>query len=101
MARYRDRFVMLLLIWASAATGVIRAEAFDSKTVPFTVSIDGETAAYREISTFLMPGATTTLGVVSGPAGKYVLTVTARLLLLASPIAGARQVFLPGIGVTF
>lgn len=33
--------------------------------------------------------------------GKYALTVTVRLLLLASPIAGARQVFLPGIGVTF
>ena len=38
---------------------------------------------------------------VARGSGKYVLTVTARLLLLASPIAGARQVFLPGIGVTF
>ena len=38
---------------------------------------------------------------VAGGSGRYALTVTVRLLLLTSPIAGARQVLLPGIGVTF
>jgi uncharacterized protein YcbK (DUF882 family) len=74
VACYRGRSLVWLVSVALATGHALRADAFDSKTVPFTVSIDGETAPYREMSTFLMPGATTTLEVVNGPTGKYELT---------------------------
>jgi hypothetical protein len=51
------------------------ADKFDTKTVPFAVTFNGETSPYRETSAFLMPGATTTLDVINGVAGKYSLSM--------------------------
>jgi peptidase M15-like protein len=51
------------------------ADKFDTHAVGFAVSFNGETSPYRDTSAFLMPGATTTLEVINGAAGKYALTV--------------------------
>ena len=56
--------------------GVPRAATFDTDTIPFAISFDGEVSPYRDTSAFLLPGATTTLEVINGTAGKkYSLTV--------------------------
>ena len=51
------------------------ADKFDTETVPFALTFNGETSAYRAMSAFLMPGATTTLEVTNGVAGKYSLSM--------------------------
>ena len=51
------------------------ADKFDTDTVPFAVTFNGETSPYREASAFLMPGATTTLEVSNGVTGKYSLSM--------------------------
>ena len=51
------------------------ADKFDPETVPFTVTFNGETSSYTDTSAFLMPGASTTLEVVNGVAGKYALSM--------------------------
>ena len=51
------------------------ADKFDTETVPYAVTFNGETSPYRETSVFLMPGASTTLDVINGVAGKYSLSM--------------------------
>jgi hypothetical protein len=51
------------------------ADKFETETVPFAVTFNGETSPYRETSAFLLPGATTTLDVINGVAGKYSLSM--------------------------
>jgi len=51
------------------------ADKFDTDSVPFAVTFNGETSPYREASAFLMPGATTTLEVSNGVTGKYSLSM--------------------------
>jgi hypothetical protein len=57
------------------AGGDATADKFDTETVPFAVTFNGETSPYRETSVFLMPGASTTLDVSNGVAGKYSLSM--------------------------
>jgi hypothetical protein len=50
------------------------AGAFDTKTAPFAISFNGETSAYEEMSTFVMPNARLTVEVAGAPArGRYTL----------------------------
>jgi peptidase M15-like protein len=49
------------------------ADKFDPDTVPYTVTVDGETSPYRDTSAFLMPGETTTIEVINGVTGSYTL----------------------------
>jgi hypothetical protein len=62
--------VMLLLMPASP----LRAETFDTKTVDFAVSFNGEASAYRDTSAFVLPRATLVIQAIGGPPGDYVLT---------------------------
>jgi len=57
-----------------AVRPAVSADKFDPETAPFAVSFNGETSAYQDTPAFLMPGATTTLEVTGGAAGKYELT---------------------------
>lgn len=57
------------------AGGGAKADKFDTETVPFAVTFNGETSSYRETSAFLLPGATTTLDVINGVAGKYAVSM--------------------------
>ena len=49
------------------------ADSFDPETAGFTLSFNGESSAYRDISTFVLPGAASTFEVTSGPPGIYSL----------------------------
>jgi len=44
------------------------AATFDTKIAPFSISFNGETSAYRDMATFVMPNARMTVEVVGGPA---------------------------------
>jgi hypothetical protein len=44
------------------------AATFDTKTAPFSIAFNGETAAYRDLATFVMPNARMTLKAVGGHA---------------------------------
>ena len=47
---------------------------FDTKSAPFSISFNGETSAYEEMSTFVMPNARLAVAVVGAPArGTYTL----------------------------
>ncbi|OLC76005.1 MAG: hypothetical protein AUH72_19670 [Acidobacteria bacterium 13_1_40CM_4_65_8] len=49
------------------------AEKFDTKTAPFSISFNGETSAFRDMSTFVLPEAPLTVEIVGGPDGAYTL----------------------------
>lgn len=66
----RLSIVLLALFAVSRAGG---ANGFDPKMAGFSLSLYGETSPYRDTSAFVLPGATTTIEVVGGPAGKYSL----------------------------
>ena len=67
------RLVMALLaVFAVSRAG--GANGFDPKMAGFTVSLYGASSPYRDTAAFVLPGATTTLEVTGGPAGKYSLT---------------------------
>jgi uncharacterized protein YcbK (DUF882 family) len=66
-----------LVLAAMLAAAPLRANGFDSKTVEFAVTIQGDTSAYRDTSVFLLPGETVTFEATGGPPGDYVLTAPA------------------------
>jgi hypothetical protein len=49
------------------------AAEFDNKTAAFAIAFKDEIAAYRDISGFVLPGATLTLETVGGATGDYTL----------------------------
>jgi hypothetical protein len=49
------------------------ADKFDPKTAPFSIAFNGETSAYRDMSTFVLPQAPLTIEVVGGADGAYTL----------------------------
>ena len=49
------------------------AEKFDTKRAQFTLVFNGESSAYREMSTFVLPEAPLTIEVAGGPDGTYTL----------------------------
>jgi uncharacterized protein YcbK (DUF882 family) len=67
--------VMAVAYAVLTAGGDAKADKFDTETVPFEMTFNGETSSYRDMSAFLMPGATTTLEVINGVAGKYSLSM--------------------------
>jgi hypothetical protein len=70
------RAAVVAVAWAVLAAGrEATADKFDAATVPFAVTFNGEISPYRETSAFLMPGATATLDVINGVAGKYSLSM--------------------------
>jgi hypothetical protein len=50
------------------------ARGFDNKTSSFSIAFKGETSAYREMFTSVMPGAMLTIEAVDGPSGAYRFT---------------------------
>jgi hypothetical protein len=44
------------------------ASKFDTKTAPFAIAFNGETSAYEEMSTFVMPNARLTVEIAGAPA---------------------------------
>jgi hypothetical protein len=46
------------------------AATFDTKTAPFSIAFNGETSAYRDMATFVMPNARLTVEAVGGPAAQ-------------------------------
>lgn len=69
-------FTTGLLIGGPAATPLRAAGTFDPKMAPFAITVQGETLAYREMSTFVMPAAPMTFEAVGGPTAEY--SVSAR-----------------------
>jgi len=49
------------------------AATFDTKSAAFSISFNGETSAYRDTATFVLPGAPVTIEAVGGPDGEYTL----------------------------
>ena len=47
------------------------AARFDTKTASFSISFSGETSAYRDMATFVLPNAPLTVEVVDGRDGEY------------------------------
>ncbi len=66
------------LIGRPAASSQREVADFDPKKTPFAITSHGETFPYREMSTFVMPGATLTFEAVGGPAAQYVVTARDR-----------------------
>lgn len=48
-----------------------RASKFDTKSVDFAVAFSGEVSAYRDLATFVLPGASLSIEAVGGPPGDY------------------------------
>ena len=69
------RAVTAAIACLALAAGDAGAAAFDTEAVPFAVTFNGETWSYRDMSAFLMPGATTTLDVINGATGTYSLSM--------------------------
>jgi len=63
--------VMLLTVASDA-----RAEKFDTRTADFAVAFNGETTSYRDMSAFVLPGASVAFEAVGGPPGDYTFTAT-------------------------
>lgn len=64
------------LVVMFAALQLVRADAaekFDTRKAPFSIAVSGETSAYRDMSTFVMPSTPLTIEVAGGPAGEYTL----------------------------
>jgi hypothetical protein len=47
------------------------ADTFDPKTASFAVTFQGERSAYREMSTFVLPGTSITFAAAGGPPADY------------------------------
>jgi Peptidase M15 len=58
---------------------------FDTKTAPFSISFNGETSAYREMSTFVLPNARMTVEVAGAPAGRAYMLKTEESASVAQP----------------
>src|SRR5437868_2412300 len=61
---------------ALMAIGVARwparlAAAFETKTASFAIAFRGDVSAYRDMSAFVLPGATVIFEAVNGPPGDY------------------------------
>src|SRR5207248_8193899 len=63
----------------TAAAG--RPSSFDTNAADFALAFAGESAAYRELSTFVLPGARLSLEAVGGPPGDYTASATAGTLI--------------------
>jgi hypothetical protein len=59
------------------------AGRFDTKTAPFSIAFNGETSAYRDMSTFVLPNARMTVEVVGAPAGRAYTLETDQGALIA------------------
>src|SRR5205807_10248190 len=64
------------LYWLSgvvspAATATAPASKFDTRSVDFAIAFSGEVSAYRELSTFVLPGTRFSVEAVNGPPGDY------------------------------
>jgi len=46
---------------------------FDTQAADFAITFAGEQAAYRDLSTFVLPGATISIQAVEGPPGDYTI----------------------------
>jgi hypothetical protein len=61
------------------------AEKFDTKTAAFAIVFKDEIAAYRDVSGFVLPGATLALGSVGGAPGDYTLKADDGVVTRLSP----------------
>jgi len=64
-----------------------RASKFDTHAADFAIAFNGERAAYRDLSTFVLPAATLTIEAVDGPPGDYALTAVAGTVTTTAPRA--------------
>jgi hypothetical protein len=70
-------FLRILVTAVVLVVGQARAAekpvTFDTKTADFAIAFNGETSAYRDMSTFVLPGTPLTVEVIGGPPGEYTL----------------------------
>lgn len=73
----RRRASRLLAIAAALLTilSAPRSPAFETKTAPFAIAFKEEVSAYRQMSAFVLPGASLNIEAVGGPTGDYALDV--------------------------
>jgi Peptidase M15 len=67
---------LLPLVAALVVVGLVHvrgADKFDTKAASFAIAFNGETSAYRDMSTFVLPQTPLTIEVVGGPDGAYTL----------------------------
>jgi hypothetical protein len=69
------------------AAWLAAAAKFDTKTATFAITFQGETSAYREMSTFVLPGTTLTVEAIGGPPGDYGLTAREGPVVATGPRA--------------
>jgi hypothetical protein len=84
--------IVAVLIVASCLAGTAsappdRPSKFDTHAAEFAIAFSGERAAYRDLSTFVLPGATVSIEAVDGPPGDYTLTALAGTVTATSPRA--------------
>jgi hypothetical protein len=88
-------------LWGGLASGIAVLGESGLRT---SLGVGGFRAAgYREGSRTSASSAAVGVGAEWVPSGtsRFTPTVGVRALVLASPIAGVRQIFLPGVGVAF
>ena len=62
-----------------------RPSRFDTHAVDFAIAFAGERAAYRDLSTFVLPGARLALEAVDGPPGDYTIAASAGVVSARGP----------------
>jgi hypothetical protein len=66
------------LLGRTISGGVVDVRSkFDTHAADFAITFGGERSAYRDLSTFVLPGAAVSIEAVDGPPGDYTLTATA------------------------
>ena len=68
--------VLCFAVAAAARSADVPARKYDSKTASFALEFHGETAAYRDTSVIVMPGAAVVFNASGGPPGDYAMTTT-------------------------
>jgi Peptidase M15 len=64
---------LILMLVRCDGSSMRASEPFDAGTAPFAITFQGETSAYREMSTFVLPGTALTFEAVGETPGGYTL----------------------------
>ena len=70
-----------------AAGAVDKLSSFDTHAAGFAIAFSGEVSAYRDLSTYVLPGAALAIEAVNGPPGDYSATASAGALTTRGPRA--------------
>ena len=85
MTRRFSVVVSVSLVVVQATVPRLVAGKFDTETAAFAIAFKDEVSAYRDVSGFVLPGATLALEAVGGPSGDYTLEADKGLVARRGP----------------